>query len=205
MKTDYFINYHSWALVLLMGIYIATLFFMQSYDCVYTILGFTGLVVFIKIIDLYWWKYPPFSWFFMIEDFSGTYAGKQECFIIEKKQNCKKKRILIDVQIVIAQTASTIHVNAFYKHHGKKSSSSYNESCIISKTNDNTHYQLMYHYINTGSELLDRHNGTCITKITKQKGNYFLSGSYYTDRQPYPTRGNFLNLERKTTDITHPF
>ncbi len=205
MKTNYFINYHSWAILFIIGLSLMVIFLIQAFVCAYAIIGLTILVVLVKIIDLYWWKYPPFLWMLSIENFSGTYEGKQECFIIEKEENCEKKIILIDVKIIITQTASNIHVNAFYTHHGKKSSSSYNESCLISKTNDNSHYRLIYHYINNGNELLDKHNGTCITKITKQKGDYFLSGNYYTDRQPFPTRGNFLNLKRTSTDISHPF
>lgn len=205
METNYFINYHSWALMLLIAIYMATTFFLQPYNFVYTILVFIGFVALIKLIDLYWWKYKAFSWLLKIENFSGTYQGKQNCFVISKRENYKKKPTPIDVKIIIKQTASTVHVHAFYENDGKKSSSSFNESCIVTKTKDNTHFQLMYHYKNIGSELLDQHNGTCITKITEKEGEYFLSGDYYTNRQPYQTRGHFRNLKRKTTDITHPF
>ncbi|WP_143569836.1 Cap15 family cyclic dinucleotide receptor domain-containing protein [Tenacibaculum agarivorans] len=205
MKTNYFTYYQPWAVVLVVGSTLLGIIWAQQFNWSYPIIGIGLLGIVLKIIDQWLWKYPPFSWLFTIKDFSGTYTGTQECFIIEKEENCKTNKIYIDVTMVIVQTGSTITVNAFYKRHNKKSSNSHSNLCMITRTEDKQHFKILYQYTNEGNEELDTHFGTCIIKVKDNNGNYLLEGTYYTNRKPYPTKGNFQNLTRTSTKTTHPF
>ena len=201
MKTNYFIYYQPWAVILIVGVCLIGITWAQQFHWTYPVVGLGLLGIVLEVIDKWLWRYPPFSWLLSIRDFSGTYTGNQECFIIEKESNeCVVNKIYIKVEMEIVQTGSAITVNAIYKRNEKKSSDSYSNLCMITKTKDKKHFKILYHYTNEGSgaEGLDQHSGTCFLTVRKKKGNYFLDGNYYTDRQPYPTRGNFQSLERIT-------
>ncbi|MEM6684647.1 MAG: hypothetical protein AAF617_02535 [Bacteroidota bacterium] len=199
MKTNYFTYYHPFAIFFLIGLYLGGLIYVQQFHWTYPFLGLGITILLLETIDKWLWKYPPFSWLFLIKDFSGTYKGNQECFIIEKVDGeCEINMIYIIAEMEIVQTGSSITVNAIYRRKKKKTSSSFSNLCMLTKTKDKKHFQLVYHYTNEGSgaEGLDKHSGTCFLTVRKKKGQYFLDGNYYTNRQPYPTRGNFQSLEK---------
>ncbi|WP_299682869.1 hypothetical protein [uncultured Dokdonia sp.] len=200
MLTNYFRYYKPFAVILLVSLCLAGIMWLQQWNWTYPIFGLGLLGMVLHIVDRYLWKYPPFSWMFTIEDFSGTYTGKQECHIIKDGEF---KIVLIDVAMIIVQTGSSISVHAFYKKHDERSSNSYSELCIISKTEDKMHYKILHQYTNEGSTHLDRHQGTSTIKVIKDGQDYFLEGNYYTNRTPFPTQGKFLRLQRQTMETIH--
>ncbi len=144
------------------------------------------------------------------DNFSGTYKGKQLCYYIpgeEKDKPCKFEDITIDVTMILVQTGNQVTVTAFYKREGVlESSSSESDICILTKTKDQQHIQILYHYTNEGNpnENLDKHSGTAILKVIKKDNDFTLKGNYYTNRLPFPTRGKFQNLKRVSKDTNHP-
>lgn len=210
MKTNYFTNYTPEGFLLPLGFFLIATFILHLF------FGFLAIIImipftisFIRIIDTRLWKNPLFSWMFTIEDISGTYSGKQECHVFIEENNCEKKLLLIDVDIIITQTASDINVNSFYTYHKKDPSRSKSKLCLISKVEN--HYELVYNYENNGKESLDKHatkdkhDGACFMKIIKKGSDFFLNGNYYANRKPLPSSGIFPNFKRTSKNTTHPF
>jgi hypothetical protein len=90
---------------------------------------------------------------------------------------------------------------------GTKSSLSINKGVFIEKTPDGLHYQLVYSYLNNGSNMnrkLSAHFGTDILKFIKRSNGKELSGNYYTNREPQ-TKGTYLELKWINKDLSHEF
>ncbi|TCI95090.1 hypothetical protein [Tenacibaculum sp. M341] len=211
MKTNYFNNYTS------QGFLVPLAFFLTINTILYPLFGVLSIIIpilltlfLIRSIDTHLWKNPLFNWMFTIKDISGTYRGRQECHVFIEENNCEKRLIYIDVDIIITQTASEIKVDSFYTYDKRDPSHSKSKFCFISKINDHN-YELVYNYENGGKESLDRlatkdkHEGACFSKITIKNGEYFLNGRYYANRKPLPSSGIFPNIKRISKDITHPF
>jgi hypothetical protein len=162
-----------------------------------------GIVVF--IIDKWLWKYPPFSWLFWIDDFSGRYEGTL-CF--QYQDNGIAKSGELEHIKIISQTGSSINVASFTKKQdGSLSSPSNNKGMYVEFTQDGQHFNLIYNYLNEGSieQGFPPHYGTEVVKVIKDKKNKELSGRYFTDRTPFQTKGEFKNLKWTSNNKTHDF
>lgn len=211
MKTNLFTYYKQWAVLFIIATSLMAITWAQQFNWKFPVISIGLIGVLLNLIDEKLWKYPPFSFLFVIDDFSGTYKGKQHCFFIpdeDKHLPCKTKEIFMDVTMIIVQTGSKITVTAFYKNSNgvEKSSDSHSQICVITQTEDKQHYQILYQYNNNGngSKKLDKHSGTSLIKVIKENNEFVLTGDYYTNRLPFPTRGDFLNLKRISKNTSHP-
>lgn len=152
--------------------------------------GMFGMVIFVTdsftvpffisvtffMINKYWWKKRIFKWLINVPDLNGRYAGKLKSSYIE---NGKEK--VIDCVMEIKQTASNIHISAFFGDitKGVESSSSRSTSETL-KHQNNGFFTLYYIFANeTGepSEALNNHTGAgkfeIYPDLKKLKGNYY--------------------------------
>ena len=163
-----------------------------------------GIVLF--LIDKYWWKTKAFSWLFWIKNFSGKYTGKLN-YSYRDEEGETKTGSLEHVKI-ISQTGSKIVVSSFtLKPDGTKSSLSESKGVYVEKTDDENHYKLIYTYLNEGSveQGFPPHYGTEVVKVVDNDGNKMLEGGYYTNRQPFQTRGEFSELKWVNNSKEHEF
>jgi hypothetical protein len=113
MKTNYFMYYRYWTVIPLIG-----LFFLgvnAIHEVPIASIVFFG---FFYLIDIWLWKYPPFSWMFMIEDFSGTYDGYQIGYRISPETHREVEEKLY-IRMIIKQTGSSIKIYSFYRDAGR--------------------------------------------------------------------------------------
>lgn len=205
MKHDYF-KYYKSKLLMLLIIYTTTIFlWMKSHweiaASVTTVLG--GLFL---IIDKYLWKYKPFKWLFYIDDFSGRYEGVLKYQYRDKDGNLQTGE-LPHVKL-INQNGGRITISSFtIKSDGTKSSLSVNKGLHVEKTEDEQLYRLIYSYLNDGSKEqgFAPHYGTEVIKFIKKGKDKILSGGYYTEREPYQTKGEFAELIWVSNDLSHEF
>ncbi|WP_299682865.1 hypothetical protein [uncultured Dokdonia sp.] len=196
MRTNYFMYYKPWTVIPMIG------FFFLGITAFHEVAPASILFLgFFYLIDRWLWKFPPFSWIFVIDNFSGTYEGKQECFI---RRDNQIRKVYLDIKVIIAQTGSNIVVNAFYNNHKEVSSNSHSTFCVITKTEDEQHFKIIYQYAKEGSRNLDAHFGTSIIKVIKEKRECYLEGTYYTDQQLNPTHGHYIRLKRTSRRTSHP-
>lgn len=212
MKTNYFIYYQQWAVVLVVGLCLIGTVKIQEIHWSYSIISLLGLGIVLEVIDRCWWKYPLFSWLFTVRDFSGTYEGEQIGYRIDKNGETENGEILygvietpLKIKMIINQTGSSITIYSFYYNaSNNKSSKSQSELLSMGLTKDGKHYTIVYHYHNKGNEKWDGHFGTTVMTLLKENNQFTISGNYYTDRKPQ-TRGEFKNLKRISKQTNHPF
>jgi len=170
-------------------------------------LSATASIGFILVlIEKYLWKIRPFSWMFWIENFSGRYEGELEYHY--KDENCSIITGKLKHVKIISQTGSNICVHSFtIKADGIKSSLSESKGMYVEKTADGKHFQLMYNYLNEGNPKLNltTHYGTEIIKFIKNGNSKKLSGRYFTERLPFQTRGEFIELKWVSNNLEHEF
>lgn len=205
MKHDYFKYYNSKILPLL----IVGIFLLLCLARGYWLLSFSVFAVLstlMIIISTYLWKYKPFKYLFWTDNFSGRYEGYLHYqYIDENGQKCTGK--LKHVKI-INQNGHKLVVSSFtIKEDGIKSSLSVNKGMHVEKTEDEQHFRLIYNYQNDGSveQGFAPHFGTEVVKFIKNGKNKQLSGCYYTGREPYQTKGEFLELKWVSNDLNHKF
>lgn len=196
MRTNYFMYYRPWTVVPVIGLFFLGI--TAVHEVPFASVIFLGLFY---LIDRWLWKFPPFSWIFVVDNFSGTYEGKQECLI---PTDNGPRKVYLDIKVIIAQTGSNIVVNAFYNKHKGTSSNSHSTFCVITKTEDDQHFKIIYQYAKEGSGIQDAHFGTSIIKVIKEKKECYLEGTYYTDQQLSPTRGYYIRLKRTSRRTSHP-
>ena len=216
MERNYFKYYKSGAIVPFLIIVGTSLSYMTSYlipliansaNISYyqfpSVTILIGLVVY--AIDKWLWIYPPFSWLFWIDDFSGRYEGTL-CYQYQDN-GVTKSGELVHIKI-ISQKGSGINVASFTKKQdGTLSSPSNNKGMYVEPTQDGQHFNLIYNYLNEGS--VERgfppHYGTEVIKFIRDKKNKELSGRYYTNRTPFQTKGEFKNLKWISNSKKHDF
>lgn len=160
-----------------------------------------GLVVISKRA----WNCKPFKWLFWVDDFSGRYEGILKFQYMDENgmlQSGQRKHVKI-----INQNGCRISVISFtLLENGEKSSLSYSKGMYVERTVDEKHFQLTYHYLNDGNPNLgfDTHFGTDVLKFIKNGNQKYLTGHYYTNRNP-PTRGEYKNLKWVSNNQCHEF
>lgn len=204
MKNKYFNYFRSGTLVSLIVIFGIVLYLAKSHwHLSFAISGVVSIMLI--FISKFLWNIRPFKWLFWVDDFSGRYEGVLKYSYFDKKGNLQsgeRKHIKI-----INQNGSRISIASFtLKEDGGRSSPSYSRGLFIEQTEDEHHFQIIYHYLNEGNQQLDfpPHFGTDVLKFIKQKEKKILTGGYYTDRNPQ-TRGEYHNLEWVSNDRNHEF
>jgi hypothetical protein len=77
----------------------------------------------------------------------------------------------------------------------------------VEKTEDEQHYRLIYNYLNEGSieQGFPLHYGTEIIKFIRNGSGKYLSGCYYTGREPYQTKGELVEFKHVNHNLNHEF
>lgn len=139
------------------------------------------IMIFVYLLNEFFWKYFFFKWLVNIPNLNGRYEGELRSSY--KDQNITKKCV-----IEIVQNASKITVNSYYADEdGTETSKSESFSEEIIKKNDGF-YDLYYFFkndANTLSKGLSNHSGAC--KLTFYPPKKELKGVYFNDR---PYKGN---------------
>ncbi len=145
----------------------------------------TVIILLIAFIDKKLWCKKPFKYLFIIPNLSGRYEGwikyQHPITKIESSKKCT---------IEIYQTGSKVKLNCYFqKENGEEKTPSKSLIETVVKNDDNT-FSLVFNYQNDG--ILGKfspHHGTNILKFIKNSEGQFLKGIYYTNREPYQTRG----------------
>ena len=209
MKTD-FLKYFQPSVVVALSITVAgsLVILKEHFALSLSILGITT-ATFTSIASITWrwgWLKKVLIHLFWVDDFSGRYEGYLEYQYRDDKGELHKGR-LKHVKI-INQSGSRITLSSFsIRDDGTKSSVSVSKALDVAKTEDGHHFRITYFYQNGGcSERgFPPHNGTEIIKFIKRKNDKQLTGGYYTDRQPFQTKGEFKDLKWVSNDLDHEF
>lgn len=205
MQNNFF-NYYKSKVLLTLISFLAIVFYLAK-DHWELSIGITALIsAFLVIISKNLWKFRPFKWLFWIDDFSGRYVGILKYQYVDKdgkKNTGEMKQIK-----TINQNGSRITVSSFtIKPDGTKSSLSVNKGMYVEKTEDEQHYRLIYNYLNDGSteQGFSPHYGTEVIKFIRKDTGKFLSGHYYTGREPYQTKGELIEFKHVNNNLNHEF
>jgi len=205
MKNEYFKYYKSSVLPILIGVLLFIVFSAKEYwELSISIFGIVSAIM--VTISTYLWKYKPFIWLFWIDDFSGSYEGKLKYQYRDNTGEIQRGE-LTHVKL-INQKGHRIIISSFtIKANGEKSSLSVSKGMFVEKTEDDRHYRLIYNYQNDGSteQGFPPHYGTEVIKFIKNGNLKSLSGRYYTEREPFQTKGEFSELNWVSDDLNHEF
>ena len=205
MTNDFLKYYKPSALITVIAI-LSIAFFLGAHHwkiSVSVISLVTGVLV---LTDIWLWKYKPLAWLFWTQDFSGRYEGFLEYEY--RDENCNILKDKLRHVKIISQTGSKICVYSFtWKKDGTPSTSSVNKGMYVEPIDGGIHYQLMYNYLNDGSNDLGfpPHYGTEIMKFSNDEGKKEIFGRYYTERLPYQTRGKFTEMKWVSNNMKHDF
>lgn len=146
----------------------------------------SGLLAF---INSYLWHIPPFSWLYSIPDLRGKYEGELS-YEFRNENNEIITGALKHVK-TIHQNGSHIVINTqTMRTDGLPSSQSQSQEASIVKGVDGQ-FSIVLTYLNKGDspQKFSPHYGTEVLEIQKNKDQIILSGVYYTNRQPFQTKG----------------
>lgn len=149
-----------------------------GYIDVLSTLGLIGIVLF--LINNYFWKWKCFKFLIDVPNLSGRYVGA----LISSYKDSQGDNIEKVCVIEITQTASSIHICAFYADKGSTTLTSKSRSVSeqIEKEANNL-FSLYYMYTNDPFALsteLNNHNGT--THLTYYPDIKTLEGDYYNKK-----------------------
>ncbi len=205
MEKDFFKYYKPNFLIGLVIVLFAVIFSAKQYFLLsISIFGIVTLLI--SLTTKYLWKYKPFCWLFWTDDFSGRYEGYLK-YQYQDENGAIKTGELYHIKI-ISQSGSLINVSSFTKKpDGTFSSPSINKGMFVDTTQDGQHYNLIYNYHNDGSTILGHppHYGTEIVKFIKNGKDKKLSGCYFTNRMPFQTKGEFIDLKWVSNNKKHEF
>jgi len=205
MIQDYFKYYNSKTLPpLLLGLCALLWLAKDHWHLSISILGILSALLI--VISTYLWKFPPFKYLFWVDDFSGRYEGMLQYQFKDDEGN-QKSGMLKHVKLV-NQNGHRITIHSFtIKEDGSKSSLSVNKGMHVEKTPDEKHFSLIYNYLNDGNteQGFPPHYGTEVVKFIKNKNEKKLSGGYYTNREPFQTKGEYKELKWVSNDLSHEF
>lgn len=195
MHNHFFRFYKPGFLISLLALLAIALFFVFSHWKL-SISVVSAVSLLIVPIDIWLWRFPPFSWLFWTTDFRGSYEGiLQYQYISEDGETKSGQRKHIKK---ISQSGHHLSIRSFtYKEDGSLSSPSESEEIVV-KNNGDGSYTLTYRYINKGDmqQGFPIHGGTeelYYWPGAKDKAPK-LYGEYYTNRTPQ-TRGKLLDFK----------
>ncbi|WP_461632418.1 Cap15 family cyclic dinucleotide receptor domain-containing protein [Labilibaculum euxinus] len=164
------------------------------------------ITILLILISKYLWKYKPFVWMFWVDDFSGRYEGTLQ-YQYNDEKGLTKKGELKQVKL-INQNGNRITISSFtIKQDGARSSLSVSKGMFVERTEDEQHYRFIYNYLNDGSidQKFPPHYGTEIIKFLRKGDDKFLSGNYYTGREPFQTKGELVDFKWISNNLEHEF
>lgn len=201
---NYFGYYKPKAVIAIIAILAIAIFIAkENFELSVSILSAIGSFIF--IINKWLWKYKPFLWLYRVPDFSGRYEG-----IIKyhyRDEDGKRVNGMRKCAKIIYQTGTKINIYSFtYREDGTPSSKSVNKGMYVEDVGDGMHFRLIYNYLNDGctNQEFPPHYGTTIIKFINDK-QPVLSGRYYTERNPFQTKGKYIELKKVSDNLTHIF
>ncbi|QHI36693.1 hypothetical protein IMCC3317_20580 [Kordia antarctica] len=211
---NYFIYYKTQAVLALIIITSFLIFLFRKSDFSAPIIALL-LIGYLEIVDLYLWRYEPFTSMFTIEDFSGTYNGSKvsEYVAMKEVDNGLNSTRYIEKEInnpskftlKINQTGSKISIHSFcYKQDKDKIHESKSDKIVINKIENEENYELIYHFKDIGTPKNGRYSGTANLNVKRETEGFSIEGGFYTNRNPQ-TRGNFVDLRRIQNSELSPF
>lgn len=186
--------------ILVIGVLLTKYYWGLSLAIMATIISILGFIL--KKL----WNKRPFKWMFWVEDFSGEYRGKIRYKYVDKSGNVQTGE-LEHVKCIVQDGTKIVITSFTIKADGTKSSESVSKGVHVELTPDGSHFQLIYTYRNEGSteQGFAPHYGTEVVKFIDRNGEKSLSGGYYTNREPFQTRGEFIDLKRTGNNNGHEF
>lgn len=143
----------------------------------------------LTIFNLWLWNKPIISSMYEYPDMSGIYEGT-----INYVYQDASGKIMTGSSIAqreISQNGSGLFIRStIYQPNGEVSSVSTSHHVELNKEGPKS-IKLIFHFHNEGSATqgYPSHDGTEILRFTSDNGKKHLSGSYYTNRVPYQTKG----------------
>lgn len=199
MEKIIFKNISSRVLVLLvLAINTGSVYLLEFFkDCkpVGAILSsFTIVLLSLYILDKWLWKWPPLKYLYNLKDISGVYEGDKNYEYYDQDEK-KVKTGTMKEKRFITQTASFVIIETItYNQNGDESSRSKSSVDNIELEKDgNLKITLTYHNKGSMTMKFPPHDGTEILNFTD---NGEILGNYYTNRQPFQTRGT-VKLTKK--------
>lgn len=205
MKDNYFNYFKPSVLVAFVSTIAIALYLAKDYwELSIKISG--AITILLIVISKYLWRYKPFVWMFWVDDFSGRYEGTLH-YQYNDDKGIVRSGELKQVKL-INQNGSRITVSSFtIKLDGTRSSLSVSKGMFVEKTEDEQHYRLIYNYLNDGSsgQKFPPHYGTEIIKFIRRDEDRLLSGTYYTGREPFQTKGELVGFKWVSNNLEHEF
>ncbi len=205
MEKDYLKYYHPQFLIFLVVVGFFLIYLTkESFGLSISVFGILSLLI--ASITKYLWKYKPFRWLFWVEDFSGRYEGR--LMYQFQDENGEIQTGELEHIKIVTQTGSQINIASFTKKaDGSISSPSFNKWMYVETTEDGQHFKLIYNYLNEGSteQGFPPHYGTEVVKFIEDGNEKRLSGGYFTNRNPYQTKGEFRDLKWVSNNKKHDF
>lgn len=212
VEKNYFMFYKTQAIIGLVILISFFVFALRKNDFIAPVIALL-LIGFLEVVDVYLWKYPPFSCMFTIEDFSGVYKGNKIREIVKTIENdgygqgfkSKEYRNSSKFTLRINQTGSKISIHSFcYKNDKDKIHESKSDMMAIRELENNGDYELIYHFNDIGTPKQGRYSGTAHLNITRIDDEFSIEGGFYTNRNPQ-TRGSFTELKKIGENLKNPF
>ncbi len=201
-----YLQYYKPKVIIGLIVVLAVLIFLAKdyWELSISIIGIITLILF--FIDQWLWKKKIFSLLFWTDNFSGRYEGFIEYEY--RDENCEINTGKLKHVKIIHQKGSKITVFSFtIKKDGNPSSVSENKGMHVELLNGEKHYQLIYSYLNGGNleHKFPPHYGTDIIKFIKRGNNKSITGRYFTERLPFPTKGKYTDLIWISNNQEHDF
>ena len=154
----------------------------------------TVIVLFILwLYDRYGWRWPGLKLLVKVPDLNGVYKGQ-----IEYSWNNSNQ--IKECTLRIKQTASHTKVRCTF--YGGEENKTESESVWVDFIRDGVGDDtLIYYYKNSGSQksgdTLNQHDGFSSLHVDRSEEHITLEGSYFTNRDPYPTKGILKVIKHK--------
>lgn len=209
VNENYFIYYKTQAVLGLVVITSFLIFLFRKSDFSAPIIALL-LIGSLEIVDLHLWKYPPFSFMFTVEDFSGTYEGKKIIKTVKKEEygsfgNHYENKNYSNFTLKINQTGSKISIYSFCQKDGKaKIHESKSDRIMVFRIDNEEEYDLIYHFKDIGDPKQGRYSGTANLNVKRKGESFLIEGGFYTNRNPQ-TRGSFVELNRMEGNLLNSF
>ena len=154
----------------------------------------TVIVIFILwLYDQYGWRLPFLNLLVKVPDLNGVYNGHIE---YSRNDSSQTKKCTLRIR----QTASHTKVRCTF--YGGEENKTESESVWVDFIRDGVGDDtLIYYYKNSGSQksgdTLNQHDGFSSLRVDRDGAGITLEGSYFTNRDPHPTKGILKVIKHK--------
>ena len=146
----------------------------------------TVIVLFVLwLYDRYGWRWPVLKLLVKVPDLNGVYNGHIE---YSRNDSSQTKKCTLRIR----QTASHTKVRCTF--YGGEENKTESESVWVDFIRDDVGDDtLIYYYKNSGGQKsgdpLNQHDGFSSLRVDRDRASITLEGSYFTNRDPHPTKG----------------